>query len=125
MEGIRGEDGGLQGLDGGRELVVDESCWRLVRRGGGGPTSGGGGSIGGGGPSRSQPMEAPAAAIRQCNRHHFSARKELRRDLPIGGRAVRWCVGELYAYWPGCWRLQIFSERKAGWERKESSGCGP
>lgn len=43
MEGIRGEDGGLQGLDGGRELVVDESCWRLVRRGGGGPTSGGGG----------------------------------------------------------------------------------
>lgn len=56
-----------------------------------------GGSIG---PSRSQPM-APAAAIRQCNRHHFSARKELRRDLPIGGSAVRCCVGELYAYWPG------------------------
>lgn len=84
-----------------------------------------GGSIGGGGPSRSQPMEAPAAAIRQCNRHHFSARKELRRDLPIGGSAVRCCVGELYAYWPGCWGLQIWSEREAGWERKESSGCGP
>lgn len=97
--GIRGEDGGLQGLDGGRELVVDEGCWRLVGRGGGQLV---GGSIGGGGPSRSQPMEAPAAAIRQCNRHHFPARKEPRRDLPMGGRAVRWCVGGLYAYWPGC-----------------------
>lgn len=58
-------------------------------------------------------MEAPAAVIRQCNRHHFSAPNEPGRDLPIGGRAVRWCVGELYAYWPGRGVLQEGSGQRA------------
>lgn len=52
-------------------------------------------------------MEAPLAVIRQCNRHYFAEPKKLRRGLPIGGRAVRWCAGELYAYWPGCCRFAV------------------